>query len=125
MVNVFRSEFQEGLLRLGELSVGFWNRTLLLSVTGTESCGLRLQRLQSQCRDKALSDFISLTNWKPGPESEVNGGIPEQFVTTCSDAYMEEVRNSEQVALITYEEMWVWLDSFADEWRKLANSTLN
>ena len=123
MVNIFRNEFQEGMLRLGQLSVGFWHRTMLLSFTGTGSYGTRFQRFQSQCRDKALSDFISLTKWKPG--SKVNTNMPEEFVTASSDAYMEEVRNSEQVAWLTYEEMWVWLDSFVEEWQKLAKSTLN
>ena len=78
---------------------------------------------RSSIREKALRDLFGMAKWKPG--SKLKGGTPEQFVSECSDAYMEEVRNTEQVALLTYEEMWVWLDSFAEEWRKLADSTLH
>ena len=122
MITVVRSDFQEGLMRLGQLSVQFWQRTVLLSVTGTESCGMRFQRLQTHCRERAWSDFFRLTKWKPG--SRLTSDMPEDLMTACSDAYMEEVRNTEQVALITYEEMWVWLESFVEEWRNLANATL-
>ncbi len=122
MFNTLRPEFQQSLLRLGQLSVEFWHRTLLLSVSGVESCGLRLHRLQNQCRGMALDDFVRLTNWKTGLDVS---DYPEQIISACREAYIEEMRNSEQVALITYDEMRVWHDSFLKEWGRLAHSTLN
>jgi len=122
MFNILRPEFQQSLLRLGQLSVEFWHRTLLLSVSGAESCGLRFHRLQTQCRGQVFDDFVRLTNRGSGLDVSA---YPEQIISACSDAYMEEMRNSEQVASITYDEMRVWNDSFLKEWRRLAHSTLN
>ena len=109
MVTLFQPEFQNNLLGLGKLSVDFWQRMLLLSAHATESFGNRLYRLQSNCAGQALNGLL-------GEQREA---------ADCGQAYLEEVRNSEQVALMTYEEMQVWLDSFAHQWQKLSGASAN
>ncbi len=122
MVNLFRPEFQQSLLRLGRLGMDFWFRTLMLSIYGAKGSGQRLYRLQNHCREKAMDGFLTMVN--RGSGSEAGRESSQEFILECREAYLEEARNSGQVALITCEEMEVWFDSFCKEWRKLAESTL-
>ncbi len=122
MVSVHRPDFQQSLVRLGLLNLDFWQRTLQLSLYGAGSFGQRLQRLQAQCGQKFLDGILRSTGSGYGPD---DGNGSEPAMRAFSDACMEEVRNSEQVALITVEELQVWFNSFCDEWRSLASSTSN
>ncbi len=123
MVNFFRPDFQQSLLRLGHLGMDFWFRTLMLSVYGAKGSGQRLYRLQNHCREKVLEGFVRIIDRRSAPKTSYEDS--QEVILACREAYLEEARNSEQVALITYEEMEVWADSFYKEWRKLAESTLN
>ncbi len=122
MISVVMPEFQQGLLRLGRLNLEFWHRTLRLSVYGAESFGRRLQRLQTQVGQELLNSISRSTSSENGPD---NNDDSEAVMRAFSDAYMEEMLNSEQVALITFEELQVWFSSFCEEWRSLASSTSN
>ncbi len=121
MVSTVRPEFQQSLLRLRQLNVAFWHRTLRMYVYGAESFGQRLQRLQTQFGREVLTSISCSTDSKNGADNNDPGAVMRAF----SDACMEEVRNSEQVALLTFEELQVWFDSFREEWRSLVSSTLN
>ena len=122
MFNVKALNVQQSLVRLGHLNVEIWYRTLLLSVSGLESFGQRLQRLQAQCEEKVLKSLLSLPSQQSGSG---DGDSPEELIAACTDAYIEEIRNCEQVALITRDEMEVWLDAYFNEWRKLSEATFN
>ena len=122
MVSVLKPEFQQSLLRLGQLNLDFWHRTLHLSIYGAGSFGQRLQRLQAQCGQKFLDGIFRSTGSGYGPDGS-NGSEP--VMRAFSDACLEEVRNSEQIALITVEELQVWFNSFCEEWTSLARSTSN
>ena len=121
MASVLTPDLQQSLLSLGQLNVDVWYRTLLLSVSGIESFGQRLQRLQNHCRSVVLEGFFQPSTQECGSRAD---GNPREVIAACTDAYMEEVRNCEQVALITCEEMEVWLGAYVKEWRNLAKSTL-
>ena len=122
MFSKYQSEIFQNLFRLSQLNAGFFHRTMLLSASSAESFGQRFHRFQTECGEKIMDGFFRLA--QNGPAQE-NAEIPEKVALECSEAYMQEVRNSEQVALITYDEMRVWLDSFFKEWRRLANSALD
>ncbi len=123
MASILEPEFQQSLLRLGQLNLDFWHRTLQLSIHGAGSFGKRLQRLQAQCGQKFLDGIFRSTGYGYYGPDDSNGSEP--VMRAFSDACMEEVRNSEQVALITVEELQVWFNSFCEEWKSLARSTSN
>ena len=122
MVSVVMPEFQQSLLRLGRLNLEFWNRTLRLSVYGAESFGRRFHRLQTQFGQEFFNSILKWSDSGNGPDNDDDS---EAVMRAFSDAYMEEMLNSEQVALMTFEELQVWFGFFCEEWRSLASPTSN
>ena len=62
-------------------------------------------------------------------KGDMPAGVPDldaakRAASEYRDLYVEEFRNSEQVAWITYEEIQVWRESFVNQWEKLARSAL-
>ena len=121
MVNADRPKLQQSLFKLGQLNLAFWHRSLRLYLSGAESFGQRLQRLQTQFAQEVLTSILGATDSENGADNNDPGTVMRAF----SDACMEEMRNSEQVALLTFEELQVWFDSSREEWRLLARSTLS
>ena len=112
MASICKPEFQRNLLDLGHLHVDFWQRLAVLSVRALEGFR-RQQRLGLQ----------ALSPWQEGTaRGLLSLDNTETAAQRYRDLYIEEMRNSEQVAWITYEEIKVWNDSFVDQWEKLAKS---
>lgn len=113
MVGVLKPDFQENLVALGRLSMDFWSRMMLLTAKGVDGIAPRLQRVHDKCAP-AARQLLS------APLAMSEQGV--ELLTECQGACLEEVRNTEQVAMINCEEMKSWGQSFADHWQRLALS---
>ncbi len=101
------------------LSMEFSQRLTQMTGASIQGFRQRLSRIGHQCSEKTAEDLMAIFR-----ESEL-AGIPitqAKLVSECSDFYIEEIRNGQQIVRLTFDEMGYWAGRFTQVWSKLLSN---
>ena len=76
----------------------------------------RLWRIGYQYSEKTAEGFLALFGKFEFTEIPVSQA---KLISECSDFYIEEIRNGQQIAQLTFDEMGYWAGRFTQAWSKL------
>ena len=109
----------EKMLKINQMSTEFWQRMALLSTASAVGFEKRAKRINSYYGETISDELASLSqncNFIDINKASMN------VVTKCTGEGFRELRNAEQVVIVTQDELWCWADLFLNAWLNLAYS---
>ncbi|GEM_PF-6280173 len=106
--------------RLGDTGGAFAARMIELASAGARGFERRSLRAGTVCGERALQQLLSISD--PRDLKQLRSA-QRRCVSECSDACMEEVRNAEQIALLTHTELSWWRREFLQRWSELLTNS--
>ena len=119
MTTSINPEIQRNLYELGQVTVDFLTRMTQLTNAGLQSTGNRVCQTGVQYGESTLKKWASLTESKSIKEV---GDLQRKWLLEHQDAYMDTLCNSQQVALLTQDEIQYWGQRLVEGWLSLAGS---
>ncbi len=113
--------FQQNLYDLNQVSVDFLKRMTQLTQAGVESAEKRTCRAIN-CSESNLTNYQKLIDSKN--LNEVSD-LQQKWLLEYRESYMDALCNSQQVAVLTHDEIQYWILDLVDGWFRLANSVCN
>lgn len=101
---------------LNRLSIQFSQRLIQMTSASVQGFQQRLSRIDYQCNEKTAENFLALSGKLELAEIPIS---QVKLVSECSDFYIEEIRNGQQIAQLTFDEMNFWADRFTQTWSLL------
>lgn len=119
MISSINPDIQRNLYELGEVTVNFLTRVTQLTNAGLQGAENRVYQAGTGYGASALKQWSSLAKNKNVQEL---GDLQKQWLVERQDAYMDILCNSQQVALLTHDEMQYWIRRMVGGWLSLVGS---
>ena len=114
-------ELQRNLYDLNQVTIDFLKRMTQLTQAGLESVEKRTFRVVN-CGESNLTHYHK---WMDSKNLNEVSDLQQQWLSEYRDAYMDVLCNSQQVAVLTHDEIQYWILDLVDGWFRLADSVWN
>ncbi len=101
------------------LSMEFSQRLTQMTGASIQGFQQRLSRISTQCSEKTVEDLWAILQ---RPELAEIPTSQAKRMYECSDFYIEEIRNGQQIVQLTLDEMNFWAGRFTQAWSKLLSN---
>lgn len=121
MWSLYNRDYRNSLEQLSETSSAFFERMGQLMSANAQGLERRGLRVGATCGERAFRELFEISESHGLDELRQ---VHHRSLGDCSDACMEEVRNAEQIALMTHEELVYWRRQFFQQWAELFQASL-